>query len=58
MALEHQRAIRAEVAALRQQPAARGGKPHRVVALLAALARQLNSYGAEQVAGPATISHR
>ena len=59
MALEHQRAIRAEVAALRRQPTPRSGKSRRVLAaLLAALVRQFGSYGAGQIADPATISHR
>jgi hypothetical protein len=53
MALEHQGAIRAEIAELRKQPKSTPGQSRRALAAgLAALARWLDPYSAGQVAGP------
>jgi hypothetical protein len=59
MAQEHQRAIRADIAALRQSPAPGADWPRRALAAgLAALARWLDPFGAGQVAGTMPAPHR
>jgi hypothetical protein len=59
MALEHQGAIRAEIAELRKLPKPTAGRSRRALATgLAALARWLDPYSAGQVAGPLPAPNR